>query len=85
MDRIDLARIPLHARRRAATLIESSPHLLTVLASDPDADVRLAVAGHPATPLTTLRGLAGDGVPRVAALAGIRAAAQEMVGEPVPG
>jgi hypothetical protein len=51
MDQIDFARIPLHARRSFASRPETTPHILELLAADPDPDIRLAVAGHPATPL----------------------------------
>ncbi|HJR93183.1 MAG TPA: hypothetical protein VJ938_12135 [Acidimicrobiia bacterium] len=73
MDQIDFARIPLHARRNAALRYDATPHLLEILADDPDADVRLAVAANPATPLESLQRLAGDAVTRVAARAGITA------------
>lgn len=81
MDQIDFNRIPLHARRSAVSRFDASPHVLELLAEDPDPDVRLAVASHPATPLTSLQRLAGDAVARVSTRAGIRALAQRMAGE----
>lgn len=81
MDQIDFARIPLHARRSFVSRPETTPHLLELLASDPDPDVRLAVAGHPSTPLRSLQRLAGDAVARVASRAGVRAVAVKLAGE----
>lgn len=75
MDQIDFARIPLYARRGAVSRHDVSPHVLQILSEDPDPDVRLAVAGHPSTPLESLHRLAGDVVVRVASKAQIRAAA----------
>lgn len=73
MDQIDFARIPLYARRTAAARFDATPHLLEMLADDPDADVRLAVAAHPTTPLASLQKLANDAVARVARRAGVQA------------
>ena len=81
VDQIDFARIPIYARRTAALRHDATPHLLEMLADDPDADVRLAVAGHPATPLESLQRLAGDAVARVAARAGIQAVVTRVTGE----
>lgn len=78
MDQIDFARIPLYARRSAANRPDVSPYVLELLAADPDPDVRLAVAGHPATPVESLQRLAGDAVARVAARAGMHAVAQRL-------
>lgn len=75
VEQIDFARIPLYARRTAAARPDATPHLLEMLADDPDADVRLAVAGHPATPVESLQRLASDTVARVSARAGISALA----------
>lgn len=83
MEQIDFARIPLYARRTAAARHDATPHLLEMLADDPDANVRLAVAGRPATPLESLQRLAGDAVARVSARAGISALVQRMTGESV--
>jgi hypothetical protein len=80
LDQIDIARIPLHARRTMANRHDSSPYVLELLAADPDPDVRMAVAGHPSTPTAALRRLAGDGVARVAARAGIMVLAQRVTG-----
>lgn len=82
MDQIDFARVPLYARRSAVARNDATPHLLDMLAHDPSADVRLAVAGHPSTPLESLQRLAGDAVARVAARARMRAAAHHVAGEP---
>lgn len=81
MDQIDFARIPLYARRSAVARHDVSPHMLEVLAEDPDPNVRMAVAGHPGTPLASLQRLAGDTVARVATRARIRALAQRMAGD----
>lgn len=81
MEQIDFARIPLHARRSIVSRPETTPHLLEMLADDPDPDVRLGVARHPATPVGSLQRLAGDAVARVAARARIRALAERMAGE----
>jgi len=81
VEQIDFARIPLYTRRAAAARPDATPHLLEMLAHDPDADVRLAVAGHPATPLESLQRLAGDGVARVSARAGVKAMVQRMTRE----
>lgn len=80
-EQLDFNRIPLHARRSAVARLDVSAHLLELLADDPDADVRLAVAGHPSTPLGSLQRLASDTVTRVAARAGIRALVQRIAGE----
>ncbi len=71
MDQIDITRIPLHARRSAAHRPNVSPHVLALLAEDPDPDVRMAVAANPATPPDALRILSTDAVTRVAARASI--------------
>lgn len=81
MDPIDFARIPLYARRGAVARHDADPHLLEILADDPDENVRMAVAGHPATPLESLQRLAEDAVARVAARAVIRAAARRVAAE----
>lgn len=78
MDQIDFARIPLHTRRSAVARHDASPHVLEILAGDPDDDVRMAVASHPATPLASLERLANDAVNRVASRARIRAMAHGM-------
>lgn len=80
MDQVDLARIPLSARRTMANRHDSSPYVLDVLAGDPDPDVRLAVAGHPSTPLLALQRLSADSVARVASRAGVMALAQRLAG-----
>lgn len=80
MEQIELARIPLTARRTMAGRQYSSPYVLGILADDPDPDVRLAVAGHPSTPLEVLCRLAKDGVARVAARAEVMALAQRLAG-----
>lgn len=80
MDQIDLARIPLSARRTMANRHDSSPYVLDLLAHDPDPDVRLAVAGHPSTPLAALRRLSVDRVTRVASRAGVMALVQRLAG-----
>lgn len=80
MEQIDIARIPLHARRTMANRHDSSPRVLELLADDPDPDVRFAVAGHPSTPLEVLSRLARDGVARVASRAGMMALAQRLAG-----
>ena len=81
MEQIDFARIPLYARRGAVSRHDADPHLLEILATDPDDSVRLAVAGHPATPLESLQRLANDAVSRGASRVVIRAAACRMAGE----
>ncbi len=81
MEQIAFARIPLHARRSAVSRHDASPHLLDILAHDPDPDVRLAVARHPSTPVTSLQRLASDAVGRVSSLALIRVAAERAVAE----
>lgn len=81
MEQIDFARIPLHARRSFVSRPETTPHILELLAADPDPDIRLAVAGHPGTPLRSLQRLAGDAVARVAARAGVRAVAVKVAGD----
>ncbi|CAN5896520.1 hypothetical protein BH23ACT5_BH23ACT5_07720 [soil metagenome] len=81
MEQIAFTRIPLHARRSAVSRVDTSPHLLEMLASDPDPDVRLGVARHPATPVLSLQRLAVDAVARVAAVARIRVAAERVVAE----
>lgn len=80
MEQIDFNRIPLHARRSAVARLDVPPHMLDLLAGDPDPDVRHAVAGHPSTPLESLRRLATDAVARVAARARIRAMARQEAG-----
>jgi hypothetical protein len=79
MEQIAFARIPLHTRRSAVSRFDASPHLLQILAADPDPDVRLAVARHPATPVPSLQQLATDAVARVSSLARIRVAAERVV------
>nr|MBO2498532.1 hypothetical protein [Acidimicrobiia bacterium] len=79
MDRIDLARIPPHVRRSAAHRPDVSPHVLELLAADPDPDVRLAVASNPMTPPEVLQRLAADSVNRVAARAGIGLAVSHIL------
>lgn len=78
MDQVDFARIPLYARRSAVARHDASPHVLEILAGDPDADVRMAVASHPGTSLAALAKLAEDAVTRVASRARIRALARGM-------
>lgn len=80
MDQIDLARIPLSARRTMANRYDSSPYVLGLLADDPDPDVRLAVAGHPSTPIPALQRLSLDSVARVANRAGVMVLAQRLAG-----
>ena len=75
MDQIDFDRIPLYARRTAAHRHDASPHVLELLATDPDPDVRMAVASHSSTPVDSLQRLAGDTVVRVAARAAVQLAA----------
>lgn len=77
MEQIDLNRIPLYARRDAVARHDVSPHVLDILARDPDPDVRHAVAGHPATPLDSLQRLAKDTVSRVASRARTMAMARQ--------
>lgn len=79
MDQIDFNRIPLHARRSAVGRVDVSPHVLDLLATDPDPSIRRAVAEHPATPLEVLARLTGDTVAMVAAAARLRALAQRVV------
>jgi hypothetical protein len=75
VDHIELTRIPLHARRTAVARHDASPHVLDILAGDPDESVRMAVASHPSTPLESLCRLANDAVARVAGRARLRALA----------
>lgn len=77
MEQIDLNRIPLYARRDAVARHDVSPHVLDILARDPDPDVRHAVAGHPFTPLESLQTLTKDAVSRVANRARIMAMARQ--------
>lgn len=79
MDQIDFTRIPLHARRTAAHRHDVSPHVLELLATDPDPDVRMAVASHSSTPVESLQRLAGDAVARVASRAAIQLAALRTI------
>ncbi|HEX7099904.1 MAG TPA: hypothetical protein VF377_11730 [Acidimicrobiia bacterium] len=79
MDQIDFSRIPLHVRRATAHRTDTSPHVLDLLAGDPDPDVRMAVAANPATPPDALQRLAADSVSRVAARAGIGLAVCHML------
>jgi hypothetical protein len=75
VDHIELTRIPLHARRTAVARHDVSPHVLDILADDPDDSVRMAVASHPSTSLESLCRLANDVVARVAGRARLRALA----------
>jgi hypothetical protein len=55
----------LRERLRAAEAADTTPSTLAWLATNPEAEVRQAVARHPATPLETRWTLVGDPDPRV--------------------
>ena len=80
MARNQLTGIPLHARRSAASHPNTTPHVLELLAADPDNGVRFSVAAHPATPSSALQRLSTDAVERISVRARTAALARRLVG-----